>query len=180
MSENNKNSTDDFSASQLKDLFTINPSTLCNTHDLIGCNCAFDSNVAADDSISLDEPGSDDDEDFEIPKGFVSATQVNTDKYAKAALKQTAGLAALKDWKHINCLDPSAAEKLHDSVLRGLLPIQSSSAEDSCLEDADDDLDSQIGVGRKGGSKRHSSRLDSLSGGTLTFLFEKKSKALSS
>ena len=94
--------------------------------------------------------------------------------------KKKAGLAALGEWTHINCLRPDAAESVHDDILRKLL-FQSSSSHGR--------LEDQVGSSPK---NRLSSILDAVDlnnisrmgtnpdltvndvpGGTVSFLFEK-------
>ncbi|KAJ6558570.1 SNF2 family N-terminal domain-containing protein [Mycena vulgaris] len=119
--------SDSFSRKDLRDIFRIHPDTACNTHDLLECPC--DGTLPADtkeDAIDEAPIEIDNDSDSER-KGFVNASQVRPEeinKMEKAYLqKKRAGLAALGQWKHINCLLPTARDDIQDHILRKLVFI---------------------------------------------------------
>jgi DNA repair and recombination protein RAD54B len=125
---------------ELRDLFTIYSRTPCHTHDLLGCGCSA-INVY-DSQRSLGLPGSD--SDSEIETGWVVASQLKPVKLEKTVSfheflirlatkltpllkyikKKKAELASLAQWAHVNCMLPSAREKIHDDILRRLIPVQ--------------------------------------------------------
>lgn len=70
-------------AVQLLDIFSINPHTACNTHDLLGCPCGASGEGAADMSVrpedlerAMEEAMESSDEDDDPMKGFMAASQV--------------------------------------------------------------------------------------------------------
>ncbi len=106
------------------------------------------------------------------------------------------GLAALQDWKHINCIRPSCRDYVKDPIVQRLLhpvskssfggPVEVDSDED---EESDSDLpparstfESMLAKLDTGDDDDRASRVsedarivEGLSGGTITFLFERKS-----
>ncbi|KAG8956424.1 helicase [Tulasnella sp. 408] len=185
-----KASKDDFTPSQLKDLFTVNTRTACHTHELLECDCMSrfekeqqerrEREGSSLERLDLeDNTFSDDDGDHcsdsdleelpELPKGFVTATEVDPEKEERKLKKwkQNTGLAVLQEWTHINCLRSSAKNYIKDGLLQQLLPAGQS------VNDT---------VGAFSNSLRISSPSPSnndahgLPGGTITFVFEKKGK----
>ncbi|KAJ7502774.1 SNF2 family N-terminal domain-containing protein [Mycena galericulata] len=118
--------SDSFSRKDLRDIFRIDPNTACNTHDLLECPC--DGTVVADtkkDAADKSCAESDSEDSDSEKKGFVNASQIRPEeihKMDKAYLeKKRTGLAALGQWKHINCLLPTARDDIQDHILRKLI-----------------------------------------------------------
>ncbi|EIW61952.1 uncharacterized protein TRAVEDRAFT_57102 [Trametes versicolor FP-101664 SS1] len=172
--------SDSFTRKDLLDIFTINPHTACNTHDLLDCPCEA-SDEAEPKPITreeMDEASSSSDEDEDPVKGFMAASQVTTkdvNKMDKAYMKQKrAQLAALGEWTHINCLRPGAAEKVQDDMLTHLIyslpkPASTSSAPQTITEKLLDAVD------RIADEEAFFQR-DKIPGGSVSFLFERSSK----
>ncbi|KAJ2913251.1 hypothetical protein MD484_g7183, partial [Candolleomyces efflorescens] len=119
-SESNASKTDSFSQKDLRDIFRIDSATGCNTHDLIGCNC--------DGTKSPTSPGPGRAPPPPLGKplnrGFMSASSVNLeDTFADEQYMESkkAELASLGEWKHVNCLKPTATDDVLDDVLRAVL-----------------------------------------------------------
>ncbi|CAK5281379.1 unnamed protein product [Mycena citricolor] len=162
--------SDSFSRKDLRDIFRIHPNTICNTHDLLGCPCdGKGKSKAQDDGLDDDlaGDGSDAESDSDVEsKGFVNASCIQPEdmtKMDRAYLeKKRAGLAALGQWKHINCLLPNIQQEIHDPVLRKLIFVPPRAADArSPLVAA---LNSMVTIG-------------DLPGGSISFLFEKNSTA---
>ncbi|KIO21365.1 hypothetical protein M407DRAFT_218326 [Tulasnella calospora MUT 4182] len=185
-----KASKDDFTPSQLKDLFTVNTRTACHTHELLECDCMshFEKEQQerqAKEEASLerldleDDPFSDDDGDHcsdsdmeelpELPKGFVSATEVDPEKEERKLKKwkQNAGLAVLQEWAHINCLHGSAKDYIKDVLLQQLLPAGAG---------VNDNFGAFGNSTHISSPKPSNNDAHGLPGGTITFVFEKKGK----
>ncbi|KAJ7928623.1 SNF2 family N-terminal domain-containing protein [Mycena leptocephala] len=118
--------SDSFSRKDLRDIFRIHPDTACNTHDLLECPCDGTVPVNTRQDTSGDALIESDSEDSDSEKkGFVNASQIRPEelnKMDKAYLaKKRAGLAALGQWKHINCLLPTARDEILDHILRKLI-----------------------------------------------------------
>ncbi|KAI0750810.1 P-loop containing nucleoside triphosphate hydrolase protein [Daedaleopsis nitida] len=124
--------SDSFTRKDLLDIFSINPHTACNTHDLLDCACEASGSGAAakgytDEEIekALAESMESSDEEEDPMKGFMAASQVkqkDINKVDQAYLKQKrAQLAALGEWTHINCLRPGAADRVEDDMLTHLI-----------------------------------------------------------
>ncbi|KAJ6497887.1 SNF2 family N-terminal domain-containing protein [Mycena sanguinolenta] len=162
--------SDSFSRKDLRDIFRIHPNTACNTHDLLECPCdgtAAVNTEEKDGGASMDTDSEDDDSGSK-QKGFVNAAQIRPeeiDKIDRAYLeKKRAGLAALGQWKHINCLLPTAREDIHDSMLRKLLfvpPSDNSKPQSQLLAILD------------AAATMASITVSDLPGGSVSFLFEK-------
>ncbi|KAG9010829.1 helicase [Tulasnella sp. JGI-2019a] len=182
----NKSGKDGFTAGQLKDLFTINNRTTCHTHELLECDCEerrkwSDSEANACEMDDNDqEPESDD----KIEKGFVVASDIDTEKQEKKIRKKKRGdLAALEDWSHVDCLQSSAQEYIKDALLQRLLHDPKSSSINGAdsepeVDVCSDDDSIQHGASMLGSRKKASSSdsMQDLPGGTITFIFERKTK----
>ncbi|KAK9475090.1 SNF2 family N-terminal domain-containing protein [Dipodascopsis tothii] len=102
-----------FTQDELRDLFTVHPDTLCNTHDLLGCSCRGLGEPSApdDDASSVGEP-----DDWQSATQLLESSHLADQKRAKARLK------ALLDYSHI---DPAAlggaTEPVADAVLASTL-----------------------------------------------------------
>ncbi|KDQ57711.1 hypothetical protein JAAARDRAFT_156637 [Jaapia argillacea MUCL 33604] len=177
--------SDSFSHKDLRDIFSIHPHTGCQTHDLLECSCGEVDGGGKENNISsIDEEDSDDDDVSE--KGFVVASQLKPEemnKMDKAYLKKKkAALAALGEWKHINCLKSSARDNIHDDILRKMIYSADDDASDddgaappksrldSLLEAVD--LENVNSLEQK--DKQFAPR--DVPGGTISFLFERTSK----
>ncbi|KAG8908022.1 helicase [Tulasnella sp. 403] len=175
---NGKSSKDDFTPSQLKDLFTVNFRTACHTHELLECGCEErrrkDLDPDAED-VDISKPDDDNESDDELPKGFVVATELNPEKQERKLRKQKkTGLASLQDWVHVNCLEDSPQEYIQDTLLQRLLHSPGKDVKQR-QEDSDEDVfDEDVDVNTS--SKSRAVDVHRLPGGTMTFLFEKKSK----
>ncbi|KAG6819676.1 hypothetical protein H0H93_009709 [Arthromyces matolae] len=98
----------------------IDANTPCNTHDLLECPC---------DGANFDDCISTQDEDMKVEiegkPGFIRACEIepeSVEKMDQAYLqKKKAGLAALGQWKHINCLKSSGKDDVQDDALRKLI-----------------------------------------------------------
>jgi len=147
--------SDSFTRKDLRDIFRIHMDTGCNTHDLLECECD-NSGQIPDDFVMEDE------EDLAIEQGFVAASELRQEKLDatdKAYMqKKKAGLAALGEWTHINCLTSSGGH-IQDDILRKIVST------------------STDGISTKAGVDKQRSVRD-VPGGTISFLFEKCSKTV--
>ncbi|VDC03609.1 unnamed protein product [Peniophora sp. CBMAI 1063] len=167
--------SDSFTPKELRDIFTVHPNTACHTHDLLDCPCDRENVHTKSGPADSGSDGSDSEE--ERPAKFISASQVNPGKADKGYLKkQKAALAALGQWRHINCLKPGAKALIKDDLLHHLLHMPerntaslSSEARPraSTLLDAVD-LDNVLAM-----SVDDADNLRDVPGGTLSFLFQK-------
>lgn len=127
-----------------------------------------------------------DSDDDEVEMGFISATQVNVDKFSKAVSirsnlhsclltffkemrKKREALSSLAAWTHINCMKATAKSRIQDAVLRGLLHCANTdvtrSDEESLWDELDDDKRREI----------PELNVKDVPGGTVTFAFERLS-----
>jgi len=152
---------DSFSRSDLRDIFRVDSNTSCNTHDLLDCSCELTETVAN----SFEEADLSDDEDRQLEQGFMTASSLkfeSMDKTEKARLqKKKNELAALSEWKHINCLRTSAAAAVEDNILRNLIHIYNHAPD---RHRTVFEVDEETAV----------DTLPEFPGGTISFLFEKK------
>ncbi|KAI0677546.1 SNF2 family N-terminal domain-containing protein [Trametes maxima] len=179
-SGSSESKSDSFTRKDLLDIFTINPHTACNTHDLLECPCEAsvvglnEPPVAAGD---IEEASSDEDED--PLTGFMAASQVkakHVNKVDRAYMKQKqAQLAALGEWTHINCLRPGAADRVQDDMLTHLIYAPTSphtpasapqTSSEQILDAADKIMLEEVFITR-----------DKVPGGSISFLFERSSKS---
>ncbi|KAF8972939.1 P-loop containing nucleoside triphosphate hydrolase protein [Flammula alnicola] len=168
---------DSFTRKDLRDIFRIHPDTACNTHDLLECTCDGDSVVDDTTSVMIDG------EDDQTEMGFVCASDVRTedlDLVEKAYLqKKKAGLAALGEWNHINCLKPSASELVQDDIIRRIIATTAERPDVSPGLEKDrtplDILLSGVDIDAIQAMDKPRSLRD-VPGGTISFLFEKCSK----
>ncbi|PIL37156.1 hypothetical protein GSI_00848 [Ganoderma sinense ZZ0214-1] len=180
--------SDSFTRKDLLDIFTVNPHTACNTHDLLDCPCeASRDRQERADPVNIDElmeeamNSSSDEDDDDPAKGFVVASQVkqtDINKLGRAYIKQKrAQLAALGEWTHINCLQPGAADRVQDDLLTHLIYAPESiravetaapprSLKDRLLDATDEIMASDDYLSR-----------DKLPGGAVSFLFERSTKS---
>jgi len=118
-------------------------------------------------------------DDPETKAGFIFASDIRIDErdvQDKAYLqKKKAGLAALGEWKHINCLKSSTNEYIRDDILMKLAGHNvevNDSLKSGLLSGIDVDaqpMDTQF--------MDNSQSIRDFPGGTISFLFEKCSKA---
>ena len=92
--------------------------------------------------------------------------------------KKKGGLAALSEWKHINCLKRSTGEYIQDDILRNLAGqiVEVNDSSNSGLEKHGRRLDvlSEIDMDAQ---PMNSQSICNVPGGIISFLFEKSSKA---
>ncbi|KAF8813639.1 hypothetical protein BYT27DRAFT_7334698 [Phlegmacium glaucopus] len=160
---------------QLRDIFRIHMDTGCNTHDLLECACDSPDNQIPDDFEIEDG------EDLTVGQGFVAASELRQEKLDavdKAYLqKKKAGLAALGEWTHINCLTPSGGTHIQDDILRKIVSVStdgnSAKAGDTQLET----ILSAVDIDAIRAMDKQRSVRD-VPGGTIAFLFEKCSETV--
>ncbi|KAF8518738.1 SNF2 family N-terminal domain-containing protein [Gautieria morchelliformis] len=182
--ESGKSKSDSFSPQELRNLFTIYSRTPCHTHDLLGCQCSAASAIGSTSGLNTPDLALDSDSDVET--GWVVASQVKAANLGKAYVKKKkAELASLDEWTHVNCMIPSARGKIHDDILRKLVPIQEvtqleetashptppksraemllAAVDSPTLFETDDLYDPEL------------CSMEDVPGGQLTYLFERKS-----
>nr|GAT57610.1 predicted protein [Mycena chlorophos] len=161
--------SDSFTRKELRDIFRIHLDTPCNTHDLLACSC--DGGVDWDMDLDNAEGDSENTDDERQPRGFVNASQVQPSDLAKMdkayLRKKRQELASLSQWKHINCLLPSARRDIKDDILRSLVFVPDPQSEIShphsqLLAALDAAMASTISI-------------DDLTGGSVSFVFQKSS-----
>ncbi|KAL0956101.1 hypothetical protein HGRIS_002269 [Hohenbuehelia grisea] len=180
--------SDSFTRKDLRDIFRIHPDTPCNTHELLQCPCGL-----MEESNDEDEANSRSSESSGVPmeddeseggRGFVHASTVQADqlnRWDKEFLREKKrGLAALGEWRHIDCLKSAAVNEVHDEILRRLLFVRER-AEDDRQERSDKtrldrllsatDLDTVAAM--EGESKPL--MVSDVPGGTISFIFQKSS-----
>ncbi|KAJ7755699.1 SNF2 family N-terminal domain-containing protein [Mycena maculata] len=163
--------SDSFSRKDLRDIFRIHPDTGCNTHDLLECPC--DGTVIMDTAVDRSTIESDsEDNDSEEKKGFVNASQIGPKEITKMdeayMEKKRAGLAALGQWKHINCLLPTARDDIRDHILRKLVFLPEPEKKASRSQ-------SQLLAALDAAAAMSALTVSDLPGGSVSFLFEKSS-----
>ncbi|KAF8606322.1 hypothetical protein BDV93DRAFT_521145 [Ceratobasidium sp. AG-I] len=189
---------DSFTKRDLQDIFNVHPRTPCQTHELLQCCCSNSDHMIASSANSDDEdlidPSelakraaklkvgkkadsdslSDPESDSELEMGFIKASQVRPEKMSKAdKQRKRAGLAALSDWRHVNCLEDGYAELIQDPVLLHLLEKSGGLKSSGFLEvnkpqGMDEDEDVEIAVPQP-------STRDEDWGGLVSYVFEKRS-----
>ncbi|RDB25350.1 DNA repair and recombination protein RAD54B [Hypsizygus marmoreus] len=170
--------SDSFSRKDLRDIFRIDPNTACNTHDLLECPCDGMTTVVPDDAASDDM-----EEDIEPEQGFIKACQVKpevVDKMDRAYLqKKKAGLAALGEWKHINCLRISARDDIQDDILRKLVDFGEPEAKSDTPQQRKSQIDALLSAIDLENVENMTRVLTvrEVPGGTVSFLFQKSSTA---
>ncbi|THV06782.1 hypothetical protein K435DRAFT_834087 [Dendrothele bispora CBS 962.96] len=169
---------DSFTKKDLRDIFRINPNTLCNTHDLLECVC--DNPLANCPAEFVPETVSNEDE--ENVKGFIPASQVETVDLTKAdreyLKKKKESLSALEEWRHINCLKAEAGKEVQDRILQQLLYIRpkrffhDQSANQTQLERI------LAAVDIEAIEALEDLTVHDVPGGTISFLFQRSSSAV--
>ncbi|KAK7057394.1 SNF2 family N-terminal domain-containing protein [Favolaschia claudopus] len=162
--------SDSFSRKDLRDIFRIHPDTACNTHDLLECPCdGGDAMETEEEHIDIASVESDPDLSDCGPKakGFVNASQVRPEEInpmdKEDLEKRRAGLAALGEWKHINCLQPTARDDVQDHILRKLIFVPESAQKSQ----------SQLLDVLNSAALMAALTVADLPGGSVSFLFEK-------
>ncbi|EGN99526.1 hypothetical protein SERLA73DRAFT_72346 [Serpula lacrymans var. lacrymans S7.3] len=180
--------SDSFSRKDLRDIFRIHPNTACNTHDLLECPCGTSNKEVLTEvrnTIDCSQAG-DLGEDSGSEMGFVTASQVKPeklDKMDKAYLrKKKAELAALGEWKHVNCLRSLARDDIRDDILRRLIytlePEDMDKNEEYIKQQTRlDSLLSAVDIDNVTALEKETAELTvrDVPGGTVSFLFEKTS-----
>ncbi|KAI0036857.1 P-loop containing nucleoside triphosphate hydrolase protein [Vararia minispora EC-137] len=169
-----------FSPKELRDIFTVHPNTLCHTHELLDCHCDYPAGTGEDGSLEGEESSSSDEEGYR-PVQFMAASQVNTKKadrkvgtlgsYSLELKRKKDALAALGQWKHINCLKGDAGDHISDSVLLHLLnrkQVPGKAASEGKKKERTMSLLEAVDL-----DNISSAPADTIPGGTLSFLFEK-------
>ncbi|QRW11400.1 DNA repair and recombination protein RAD54 [Ceratobasidium sp. AG-Ba] len=186
-SSSKSSSADSFSRRDLQDIFNVHPRTLCQTHELLQCRCANTDHVVSSSANSDDEAElvdaaelirkvnvsarqeaagiasteSDSEPESEVEMGFVAASQVRPDKISRTEKrKRREALAALSDWRHINCMVDGYAELVQDPVLLHLLQSTSEAGGMSVDNHQTPPGEPEIGEQR---------------GGIVSYVFEKRS-----
>ncbi|KAG8782082.1 helicase [Ceratobasidium sp. 428] len=182
---------DSFTKRDLQDIFNIHPRTPCQTHELLQCQCANTDHVISSSANSDDDDElvsaadliknasksstgkqvarsrrieSDSESESDVEMGFIAASQVRPDKFSKAEKRRKReALAALSDWRHINCLAEGYAELVQDPALLHLLPDTSNAKVSSLINSQN--LPGESSGGGVGGD----------SGGVISYIFEKRS-----
>ncbi|KAJ7594739.1 SNF2 family N-terminal domain-containing protein [Mycena floridula] len=174
-SSSSNSKVDSFSSKDLRDIFKIHPETSCSTHDLLDC-CG--SSTETIDS-SMDEGSAHSDGESDTSHGFIIASSFKPEKLTKAdkeyLQKKKEGLAALGDWKHIDCLRSIVRDEIQDEILRQIfleLPTVEAPTPTS-----DSNLDRLLAAVDIDAIEKMDQRLHvrDVPGGTISFLFEKSS-----
>ncbi|KAK9452204.1 SNF2 family N-terminal domain-containing protein [Limtongia smithiae] len=122
-------SENSFTATELRDIFTIHTDTLSHTHDLLECKCDGTGTMEEHNEHVKIEKTEDDESDLGSDEegGWVSASQLVQGKLAVPARLQSKNrLKALMEFSHINPARvvrkhvdlEDASEVLHDAVLQ--------------------------------------------------------------
>ncbi|KAH7335916.1 SNF2 family N-terminal domain-containing protein [Rhizoctonia solani] len=162
-----KSSADSFTQRDLQDIFSIHSHSLCQTHELLQCHCSNNDHVTNSSGNSDDDDDgrrrlldpadlaksagkkskknvvkdsdSESSSESEVEMGFVTASQVKPDNISKAEKKRRReALAALSEWRHINCFADGCSELVQDPVLLHLLQAADSTMISSFLADRPD------------------------------------------
>ncbi|KAJ3574655.1 hypothetical protein NP233_g1623 [Leucocoprinus birnbaumii] len=178
----NASKSDTFTRKDLRDIFRVHTDTPSNTHDLLECSCdegytpqALEDPTFSDIGGSHGNEDASDEHDDTFQRGFINATQVTSGylgKLDKAYLeKKKAGLAALEEWKHINCLAATAHENIRDDILRQLVDLEEDGTGKAPAAQ-DDSLLSALDLDRLSAAVKVKP-MSEVPGGAITFVFEK-------
>jgi DNA repair and recombination protein RAD54B len=91
--------------------------------------------------------------------------------------KKKAGLAALGEWTHINCLGPSIGTHIQDDILRKIVSISTNGTSSKAGNTPLETIFSAVDIETIRAMDKQRSVRD-VPGGTISFLFEKCSKTL--
>ncbi|KAI9652935.1 MAG: helicase [Trizodia sp. TS-e1964] len=131
----NKASTSSFSMRELKDLFSLDTESICQTHDLLGCCCSgtgcdlLQANSRKIDCREGKGNTEDEEEEFLPFASLVKASMLKekpelikgkTPKISSGSKLSGSGMNSLMEYKHLDTTDPTAAhmkEMIDDEVL---------------------------------------------------------------
>ncbi|KAI0093328.1 SNF2 family N-terminal domain-containing protein [Irpex rosettiformis] len=190
LSDCNNSKSDSFTRKELRDIFTIHANTACHTHDLLECPCrtgssgpsSFTAAESEAESGHRSTSGSEAaEEDSEKEMGFINASAMDPAKFDRMDqeyLKQKkAQLAALGQWKHINCLRRKAREQIRDEILQKLVYVPPDEEESDEDEDGGpSSLLDALDLDRVLKETRPALAVDGVPGGSVSFLFERTSE----
>jgi DNA repair and recombination protein RAD54B len=119
---------------------------------------------------------------LKIKRSVILVTKIyvfSNDQFIQYLQKKKAGLAALSEWKHINCLKCSTGEYIQDDILRNLAGqnVEVNDSSNSGLEKDGSRLDVLSGIDVHPQPINNSQSICNVPGGIISFLFEKSSKA---
>ncbi|KAK6346262.1 helicase [Orbilia blumenaviensis] len=127
-----------FTSAELKDLFRLDTETVCNTHDLLGCECGEIGEPPCEDMEHEEE------EEEEEPIqmiGWTKASIVDMDKqeeaYRKATSKARQRMKALLEFSHIN------PDKIPENGIRDSSPKRSKQEEGEGSDDGEEEDDAE-------------------------------------
>ena len=162
-----------------------------NTRDLLECECDSPSQVPDDFAMEIEEVSA-------IEQGFVAASELRQEKldavdkavrclftskkgfvqYEFQCLqKKKAGLAALGEWTHINCLRPSIGTHIQDDILRKIVLISANGSSSKAGNTQLGTILSAVHIEAIRAMDKQRAVCD-VPGGTISFLFEKCSKTV--
>ncbi|GJE96776.1 DEAD/DEAH box helicase [Phanerochaete sordida] len=178
--------SDSFTRKDLRDIFTIHPNTACHTHELLECPCEEDPDSLANLNRASKGPSSgavseaeDEDEDGDSQTGFIQASAVkpeHIEKLDKEYLRQKKEqLAALGQWNHINCLRRNATERIQDTILQKLVFTPEDPREGGTKTSRPKTLLEATDLEAVLLATRPPLPVESLPGGSVSFLFERSS-----
>jgi DNA repair and recombination protein RAD54B len=166
--------------------------TGCNTHDLLECECDSPSRIPDDFVMETEE-------ELAVEQGFVAASELRqekldaADKAVRSCLiegkvmftnvkfqylqKKKAGLAALGEWTHINCLRPSVGSHIQDDILRKIVSISTDGISSEAGNTQLEAILSAVDIDAIRALDKERSVRD-VPGGTISFLFEKCSETV--
>jgi DNA repair and recombination protein RAD54B len=85
--------------------------------------------------------------------------------------KKKAGLAALGEWTHINCLRPSVGSHIQDDILRKIVSMSTNGISSGAGNTQSETILSAVDI-------ETIRSVRDVPGGTISFLFEKSSKTV--
>lgn len=113
--DNKDDSKDDlFDINALKDLFTLNLETECNTHDLIECGCEGSGEVIEDDEEIEEES----DEENSDENGWTTASSLRQSQTDPNITKKANLKNCLKEFRHFNMR--KNVNEINDDIIQGI------------------------------------------------------------
>ncbi|CDZ96591.1 dna repair and recombination protein rad54b [Phaffia rhodozyma] len=120
-----KGASDSFTVEELRNLFSVQTSTPCQTHDLLECDCLFEKEegtMSLQQCLDLDP----DEESSDNETPYISTASnirpgIEEKRRRKAQKEKDDKLAVLKEWNHIECLNPVSAALIEDESLRTII-----------------------------------------------------------
>ena len=91
--------------------------------------------------------------------------------------KKKAGLAALGEWTHINCLRPFVGSHIQDDILRKIVSMSTNGISSEAGNTQSETILSAVDIEAIRAVDKQRSVRD-VPGGTISFLFEKSSKTV--